>query len=120
MARLPQVTAVTVLEHWRLRVSFSDGITGDVDLSDLKDAGAYWEPLRDPERFARAFVDPRSRTVAWPGDIDIASEALYEEAKKNRVKGRKAASSAATVHTRQGLLRAILRAAGNTRPGPIR
>ncbi len=120
MARLPHVTAVTVLEHWRLRVGFSDGVTGDVDLSGLKDAGLYWEPLRDPQRFAEAFVDPRSRTVAWPGDIDIAPEALYEEAKKNRVKGWKTASRVAGVHSRQSLLRAILRATGNARPGPIR
>ncbi len=120
MARLPHVTAVTVLEHWRLRVSFSDGITGDIDLSGLKDAGPYWESLRDPERFAEAFVDPRSRTVSWPGDVDIAPEALYEEAKQNRVKGRKAASNAAGLHSRQSLVRAILRATGNPRPGPIR
>lgn len=120
MARLPHVTAVTVLEHWILRVSFSDGVTGDVDLSGLKDAGPYWEPLRDPERFAKVFVDPRSRTVAWPGDVDIAPEALYEEAKKNRVKGRRTASRAAGAHPRQSLLRAILRSAGSARPGPIR
>lgn len=120
MARLPHVTAVTVLEHWRLRVSFSDGVTGDVDLSGLKDAGPYWEPLRDPERFAEAFVDPRSRTVAWPGDIDIAPETLHEEAKKNRIKGRKIASRAGGTRSRQSLLRAILRASGGTRPGPVR
>lgn len=88
MARLPFVTAVTVLEHWRLRVSFSDGVTGDVDLTDLKEAGPYWQSLRDPERFAEAFVDSRSRTVAWPGDIDIASGTLYQDAKNNQVKGR--------------------------------
>ncbi len=120
MARLPYVTAVTVLEHWRLRVSFSDGVTGDVDLSGLKDAGPYWEPLCDPEFFAEAFVDPRSRTVAWPGDVDIAPEALYEDAKNNRVKARKTAHRTSGVRSRQSLLRAILRATGNARPGPIR
>lgn len=120
MARLPYVTAVTVLEHWRLRVSFSDGITGDVDLSGLKDAGPYWEPLRDSERFAAAFVDPRSRTVAWPGDVDIAPEALHEAAKKNRVKGRKIASRAGGTRSRQSLFRAILRVPGSARPGPVR
>lgn len=120
MARLPHVTAVTVLEHWRLRVSFSDGVTGDVDLSSLKDAGPYWEPLRDPEHFAEAFVDPRSRTVAWPGDVDIAPEELYEEAKKNRVKGWETASGETGVPPKHSLLRAIFRATGNARPGPIR
>jgi len=120
MARLPYVTAVTVLEHWRLRVSFSDGITGDVDLSGLKDAGPYWEPLRDPERFAEALVDPRSRTVAWPGDVDIAPETLYEDAKNNPVKARKTSYRTSGLRSWQSLLRAIFRATGNAKPGPIR
>ena len=120
MVSLPYVTAVTVLEHWRLRVSFSDGVTGDVDLSGLKDAGPYWESLRNPEFFAEAFVDPRSRTVAWPGDVDIAPETLYEDAIKNRIKTRKTTRRTSGVRPRQSLLRAILRATGNARPGPIR
>jgi hypothetical protein len=120
MASLPYVTAVTVLEHWRLRVSFNDGVTGDVDLSGLKDAGPYWEPLRDPECFAEAFVDPRSRTVAWPGDVDIAPETLYEDAKNNPVNAPKTAHRTSGVRFWQSLLRTILRATDNARPGPIR
>ncbi len=120
MARLPHVTAVTVLRQWRLRVSFNDGFTGDVDLSDLKDAGPYWEPLRDAEFFAKAFVDPRSRTVAWPGDVDIAPETLYEDARNNPVNAPKTAHRASGVRSWKSLLRAILRATDNARPGAIR
>jgi hypothetical protein len=83
--RVPHVTAVTVLGHYKLRLSFDDGLTGDVDVSDLQDAGPIFEPLRDPECFARAYVDPTGKTVAWPGDIDLDPEPLHDEASRNQV-----------------------------------
>lgn len=90
-ARIPRVTAVTVLEHYRLRVTFDDGLIGDVDVSDLKDAGPVFEPLRSSSYFAKVHVD--GRTVAWPGEIDLDPEALYADASKHRV------SSARKRHT---------------------
>ncbi len=98
--RLPHVTAVTVLEHYKLRLTFDDGLTGDVDVSDLQDAGPIFEPLRDPECFARAYIDPKGRTVAWPGDIDLDPEALHDEATRHQVatKRRKRRSPLATAH----------------------
>ena len=82
---LPHVTAVTVLEHYKLRLVFDDGLVGDVDVSDLRDSGPVFEPLHDPGCFAQAFVDPIGRTVAWPGEIELDPEALYDEASKHRV-----------------------------------
>jgi len=98
--RLPHVTAVTVLEHYKLRLTFDDGLTGDVDVSDLQDAGPIFEPLRDPECFARAYIDPKGRTVAWPGDIDLDPEALHDEATRHQVatKRRKRRSPLATAN----------------------
>lgn len=82
---IPRVTSITVLERYKLRLTFDDGITGDVDLSDLPNAGPVFEPLRDPGYFASAYIDPIARTVAWPGDIDLDPEALHDEARKCRV-----------------------------------
>lgn len=87
MTAIPSVTSVDVLDHWRLRVRFSDGLTGDVDLSDVRSAGPFWEPLEDPDLFARAYVDKDAGTVAWPGNIDVDPESLHEEASRNPVRG---------------------------------
>lgn len=60
-----------------LRLRFSDGLVGDVDLaSSLR--GPIFEPLRDAERFAEAFIDDELGTVAWPNGADVAPEFLYE------------------------------------------
>lgn len=79
-ADLIEVTGVRVLGHYRLRLWFSDGKIGDVDVSDVRDKGNLFADLRDPAYFAKVRVDPEVGTVAWPNGIDLAPERLYREA----------------------------------------
>ena len=59
----------------RLRLRFSDGVTGIADLSGYLRRPMF-RSLREERRFARARL-ANHYTVVWPGDIDIAPEALY-------------------------------------------
>jgi hypothetical protein len=77
---LYDVTDVEILGHYRLRLTFSDGLIGDVDLSDLRDWGGVFAPLRDPDTFAQVRVDPETGTITWPDGADLAPEVLYERA----------------------------------------
>jgi Protein of unknown function (DUF2442) len=77
---LPVVTGVAVVGDRVLRLLFSDGTVGDVDLSAERWTGVL-EPLNDPALFARVTVDTESGTVAWPGGIDLAPEPLYQQAR---------------------------------------
>ncbi len=49
-----------------------------MDLSHLVGRGVFaiWE---DPAEFAKVFIDPVTRTVTWPGEIDLCPDALYME-----------------------------------------
>ncbi len=76
------VTGVEVLDGYRLRLSFADGIVGDVDLSREEWRGVF-EPVADPAFFARVFVDSESGTITWPNGVDMAPEPLYDEARRN-------------------------------------
>jgi hypothetical protein len=40
--------------------------------------GLVFQPLHDPEFFAKVSIDPISQTVVWPNGADFAPEALYE------------------------------------------
>ncbi len=81
---IPVVTAVEVLDHFVLRLSFGDGSVGDVDMSQRL-RGTVFEPLRsDPGLFAEARVDPELGTVVWPNGADVAPETLYREARTAR------------------------------------
>jgi hypothetical protein len=85
-ARIPHVVRLDVLDDYRLRLTFDDGLTGDVDLTNLLDAGPVFQPLRDPRLFAQVYIDPQTRTVAWPGGIDLDPEGLHEEAHQHPTK----------------------------------
>jgi len=75
-----RVTAVEALEPYCIRVRFSDGVEGTVDLSSMIGKGVF-EALANPEEFARVFVDPTTQTVAWPNGIDLCPDSLYEDIK---------------------------------------
>lgn len=76
MPDLVHVTAVEVVDHHRLRLSFEDGTNGEVDLSDWEWRGVF-EPLADPDYFGRVELDRELGTIVWPNGADIAPETLY-------------------------------------------
>jgi hypothetical protein len=71
---------VTALPDFRLRVTFVDGTSGEVDLRAFlvkpEAAAGVFAPLRNPEVFARARVVLGA--VEWPGGPDLAPDAMYD------------------------------------------
>ena len=60
----------------RLFVRFQDGLSGLVRLTHGELTGAL-APLRDERFFRRVFIDHGA--VAWPGEIDLAPDAMHAE-----------------------------------------
>ncbi len=77
------VAAVEPLDSHRLHVSFNDGTEGFVDMSSLIDSesAGVFAALRDPAVFGSVFV--QYGVVTWPGEIDLAPDAMYAEIKAN-------------------------------------
>jgi hypothetical protein len=65
-----RVTSVDVLGHYKLRLSFSDGSTRDVDLMGELHCPVF-EPLADPDYFAQVQVDDQLGTLVWPNGADL-------------------------------------------------
>jgi hypothetical protein len=59
---------------YRLFVRFADGSGGRVQLAP-EDFTGVLAPLREPSFFRQVFVDHGA--VAWPGEIDLAPDAMY-------------------------------------------
>lgn len=78
-----RVIRVEVLSELRLRVAFADGITGTVDISGLvRSPGAgVFAPLADPAHFAQVRLEYGA--VTWPGDIDLAPDAMHAAIQAN-------------------------------------
>ena len=76
------VVEVKLLEDLGLFVRFADGLTGEVRFTREHLTGVF-EPLKNPTFFNQVYVDHGA--VAWPGQIDLAPDAMYREIKENGV-----------------------------------
>jgi Protein of unknown function (DUF2442) len=77
IGQTPDITDVSVLRHGRLRLTFADGLTGEVDVLDRM-RGPVFERARTPAGFNEVHVDPETGTVCWPNGADLAPDTLYE------------------------------------------
>jgi hypothetical protein len=84
MDQLVDVIAVEVVGDHRLRLTFADGVVGDVGFEGRTWAGVL-APLADAAFFAQVRVDPEAGTIAWPNGVDFAPEPLYAEARQHQV-----------------------------------
>jgi hypothetical protein len=64
-----------------LFVRFKNGLQGLVQLRREQLTGAL-EPLRDERFFEQVFID--GGAVAWPGEIDLAPDAMYAEVSRKQ------------------------------------
>jgi hypothetical protein len=76
----PDITAVTVVEHGTLQLTFADGLSAQLNVLDRMH-GPVFAQARTPEGFANATVDAETGTVVWPGGADLAPDTLYVRAR---------------------------------------
>ena len=74
-----EVVEARVVAPGLLTVRFADGLEGRVRFEPTAYRGVF-APLRDPAFFARLYVG--GWFVTWPGEIDLAPDAMYDEIKK--------------------------------------
>jgi hypothetical protein len=78
-----RIAKFRILTGYRLKVYFLDGLQGELDISKLvqsKNAGIFAK-LRDPTVFKQVFI--HYGVLTWPGEIDIAPDAMHEEIKSH-------------------------------------
>jgi len=73
---IPRVVAAKPSAEFHLWIEFQDGSRGEIDL-EAELWGEMFEPLKDPDLFLQAIVDPETNTVTWPNGADFAPEFLY-------------------------------------------
>jgi hypothetical protein len=76
----PDITAVTLVEHGILRLTFADGLSAQLNVLDRMH-GPVFAQARTPEGFAKVTVDAETGTVVWPGGADLAPDTLYVRAR---------------------------------------
>ena len=64
-----------------LAIKFDDGTYGDVSIKE-KLYGPVFEPLLDPDYFAKVSIDEFG-AIFWPNGADLAPDKLYSAIKSN-------------------------------------
>jgi len=72
-----RVTEVEPLGGFRLRLSFDDQSTREIDLGPVLE-GEIYGPLRDPAMFASVSIDPEVHTLVWPNGADFDPAILHD------------------------------------------
>ncbi len=91
-----EATAAEYLGGYRLRLCFSNGDEGTVDLSDAL-WGPMFEPLQDVKAFQRFEVSPVLHTIRWDNNADLAPEYLHEKMVEQRDRPKQRSQSSKAV-----------------------
>ena len=75
--RIPHVEAVEIVRPHVLRITFDDGLVRELEFIAGGHGGTVFAPLDDPDFFAQVEVDPMSRTIVWPGELDFDPAVLH-------------------------------------------
>jgi len=78
-----RVADVETLPGFRLRVRFNDGTEGIVEMADFiySDVSGVFAVLRDEKLFRQVGVSLGA--VTWPGDLDLAPDAMHRAIKEH-------------------------------------
>ena len=73
-----KIISAKVLSDSAISLIFSDGCSGDYDLSALiQRSGAMVQPLKDADYFRRVFIEEGA--LCWPNGFDLSPSAIYRE-----------------------------------------
>jgi len=73
----PDIAAVAAVHHGVLRLTFADGLSGEVEVLDRM-RGPVFAGALTPSGFSAVSVDEEIGTIVWPGGADLAPDTLYQ------------------------------------------
>jgi hypothetical protein len=74
----PRVKQIRHLGEYRLELSFTDGVRGELDFRErIVGRGGVFGPLEDVNFFKQVKVDSEAGTIFWPNEVDFCPDVLY-------------------------------------------
>lgn len=75
-----RLTSCKILNAYKLFIAFEDGSEGVIDIKHLVGKGVF-KPLEDVQFFKQVAIDKVTRTICWPGGLDLDPVSLRERLK---------------------------------------
>lgn len=80
---LPRIVSAEAVVHGVLKIVWTDGYAGVVDLRPTIDRGKVFKYLQDPENFKRFTLEDYGHSIGWTDDegnkIDFGADSLREK-----------------------------------------
>ncbi len=73
---MKKITALKILENYRIWLRFDDGVEGNVEFSPYVGRGVF-APWTDYAFFREGRIDESGRTLSWPAELDFCADALW-------------------------------------------
>ena len=73
---LDRIIAAETRPDYHVWIRFEDGLEGELSLAHLVGRGVF-ASWADEAAFHKMFIDHEAGTIAWPGGIDLAPDALH-------------------------------------------
>ena len=72
----PQPIQVQALKKYIIKLKYSDGVNGEVNLSHLSKQGIFksWD---FNNLFNKVYIDDETDAIAWNNEIELCPDALY-------------------------------------------
>ncbi|MBU6195957.1 MAG: DUF2442 domain-containing protein [Cyanobacteria bacterium REEB446] len=71
-----KIQSCIALEAYKLLLSFEDGVTGEIDLSEKVGKGVF-QALENIENFKQVKISSDKRSLQWLNGIDLCADSLY-------------------------------------------
>ncbi len=78
---MAKIVEAIPIENYKLQLTFQDGVSGTVDVSDMLDGEAF-QDWNDYQFFKKMTLDEELHTVVWPNGVDLSADTLYMEITK--------------------------------------
>jgi hypothetical protein len=86
MKKLPRIASAEVVVHGVLKVVFTDGFEGVVDVRPLIATGPVFEHLRDPANFHEVGIDDFGHALVWKDRrgavIELGADSLRRDCER--------------------------------------
>ena len=71
-----KISRVSPIENFKLVLEYSDGISVVADFIPVIQQGKVFQPLQEPNFFAKVSLDKKGRYIYWEGEIEFCADAL--------------------------------------------
>ena len=71
-----KINRVSAIENFKLILEYGDGVSVIADFIPIIQQGRVFQPLQDPNFFAKVGLDKTGRYVYWEGEIEFCADAL--------------------------------------------